>query len=315
MDLAPRTPGQPGQAFDTEMVALQGQLFGDPDFDTLRIHAGSNFNLPSPGQTTLTQLPSGNFNVDSFFDVSYRITFQGAPGSALEGLGGQTTDSLRMEETCDGVDDDCNGVDDDCDSIDNDCDVVLDGNGNGTIALPPYYAPAHDKFGNIMLARSSNWTIVSNSQLSNIKTLQTAPGGNLGGQIDIFSATLDLALAGSGELQDFTRIIQVPVTGEVHSSPRDLTNPTQSFDTEIVAMQGSLFGDPDFDRFDVRVGRNFGLPSSTGHTSATDIGGGQFRVESFFDIHTEISIDGGINGTPVSGNGIHEITYVGPCDA
>jgi hypothetical protein len=84
------------------MVALQGQLYGDPDFDVLRITAGSVFGLPSPGNTTLTQLPNGNFQVDSFFDITYRIEFQGAPGGQLDGLNGTTQGSITMS-TGDGI--------------------------------------------------------------------------------------------------------------------------------------------------------------------------------------------------------------------
>jgi hypothetical protein len=94
--VGPRTPGQPVQSFDTEMLGVQGQITGDPDFDLLRVTAGSNFGLPSPGHTTLTLQPGGNWAVDSFFDITYRIDFVGAPGGALAGRSGSTTATIRM---------------------------------------------------------------------------------------------------------------------------------------------------------------------------------------------------------------------------
>ncbi|MFQ5490642.1 MAG: hypothetical protein ACE5GE_07965, partial [Phycisphaerae bacterium] len=107
---APRTPGDPVQDFDTEMVFLQGELFGDPDFCTFRVTGGTGFGLPSPGHTTLTQLPSGNWNVDSFFDVTYRIEFVGCPGSILDGLSGTTVAGLRMETGGGGQVPSCDGI-------------------------------------------------------------------------------------------------------------------------------------------------------------------------------------------------------------
>lgn len=97
--LGPRNPGDAVQTFPTDMVILQGELFGDPDFDILRVAAGTGFGLPSPGHTTLTRLgpPGSDFTVDSFFDIEYRIEFQGAPGSALEGFGGVTTATVRVQ--------------------------------------------------------------------------------------------------------------------------------------------------------------------------------------------------------------------------
>ena len=101
MDFGPRIPGDAVQAFDNDLISLSGNVFGDPDFCTLEVTAGSDFGLPSPGATTLTRLgdPGTDFQVDSFFDITYRIEFQGCPGSILEGLGG-TTEGQSFITTC-----------------------------------------------------------------------------------------------------------------------------------------------------------------------------------------------------------------------
>jgi len=94
-DSGPRVPFSPQQNFPRDFVFMQGEIFGDPDFDVLRLRAGTNFGLPSPGQTTLTDL-GGTYNVDSFFDIEYQIEFQGAPGSVLEEMGGTTQSIGRI---------------------------------------------------------------------------------------------------------------------------------------------------------------------------------------------------------------------------
>ena len=40
---------------------------------------------------------------------------------------------------------------------------------------------------------------------------------------------------------------------------------------------------------------------STGQTNVDDIGGGVFRISSFFDVFTELSIDGGDTWLPATG--------------
>ena len=85
------------QTFQAVYYRFEGELLGDPDFCTFHIAAGEDFGLPSPGQTTLTQLPNGNFNVDSFFDITYQIEFEGCPGSVLDGFMGTTTGTTRFE--------------------------------------------------------------------------------------------------------------------------------------------------------------------------------------------------------------------------
>ncbi len=95
----PRTPGMPVQSFDTDMFRLQGQLpIGDPDFDLLKIKAGTDFGMPSPGHTTLVRMggPGSPWSVDSFFDVFYEIDFIGAPGGPFAGMSGSTTGTIRM---------------------------------------------------------------------------------------------------------------------------------------------------------------------------------------------------------------------------
>lgn len=96
--IGPRTLGAPVQSFPTDFFMMQGQLPpGDPDFDLLRITAGTAFGMPSPGHTTLTRLPGGGWTIDSFFDITYRIDFVGAPGGALAGMSGSTTGTIRMQ--------------------------------------------------------------------------------------------------------------------------------------------------------------------------------------------------------------------------
>ena len=93
--IGPQSARDPEQTFPGEIWRLTGELFGDPDFCALRFDAGGDFGLPSPGQTTLTRLPSGGFAVDSFFDITYRIEFEGCPGSPLDGFMGSTTATVH----------------------------------------------------------------------------------------------------------------------------------------------------------------------------------------------------------------------------
>lgn len=96
---APRTLFAPVQSFATDMYLLQGQVTLDPDFDLLRVTAGTGFGMPSPGQTTLTQAGPG-WAVDSFFDITFRVDFVGNPGGPFAGRSGSTTNLLRRFDMC-----------------------------------------------------------------------------------------------------------------------------------------------------------------------------------------------------------------------
>jgi hypothetical protein len=67
-----------------------------------------------------------------------------------------------------------------------------------------------------------------------------------------------------------------------------------TFDTEMLAM--SLTGPGG-----IRI-RESPTKASLGKTSVQPIGGGMFHIDSFFDVFTELSLDGGATWIPKSGN-------------
>ena len=86
-------------------------------------------------------------------------------------------------------------------------------------------------------------------------------------------------------------------------------NPTTgSFNTEMLSMELSGVNpfDPAGPLFMVRESPTL---QSLGQTDITDIGGGLFRIDSFFDVHTELSIDGGATWMP-STNGAGHVVLV-----
>lgn len=283
----PRTPGDPVQSFDTDVFLLQGQIFGDPDFASLQVVAGSAFGLPSPGTTTLFDLGDGTFQVDSFFDIAYQISFEGAPGGALEGLSGSTQGLVQVEAA--GERSPC--IDDD--------------SGTGTVALPTVGV------GCDVLSPEGGFRIVDGMPPGT--TIEIEPrltgvvcagpggacseaGGALGGEVQSFEAVLVLQMAGTNDLDGFRRTIRVPMTATTETAPRSAGAPVQSFDTEMFQLQGQLFGDPDFATLQVTAGSGFGLPSP-GRTTLTDLGDGTFEVDSFFDIAYRIDFTGAPGGS------------------
>ncbi len=101
---ADRIENDPVQSFQADLRLLNGSIVGDPDFDSLSILAGSAAALPSPGHVVLTDIGGGTFNVESFFDINYRIDFDGAPGSILEDFAGTNFAALTIKQ---GVDAHC----------------------------------------------------------------------------------------------------------------------------------------------------------------------------------------------------------------
>ena len=95
---APRIAFAPVQSYNADLFRMFSQIasVGDPDFDLIRLVAGTDFGLPSPGQTKLTQV-GPSWNVESFFDVTYRIDFVGRPGGPFAGMSGSSTGMSRFQ--------------------------------------------------------------------------------------------------------------------------------------------------------------------------------------------------------------------------
>jgi hypothetical protein len=296
------------QTFPAEVFRLEGELFGDPDFCTFRIRGGSDFGLPSPGQTELTDLSGGIFNVDSFFDVTYQIEFAGCPGSILEGYVGTTTATIRIQTggpvpptptpTATSTPTPTPVL----------AQCIQPDNGSGTVTLPPIgcdYLSPDDVFV-IINGLPPGTTIELDGPLTDHEccptgcpgcTLPLAPGvcetvgGSLGGDGHCFSSTLDFDITGTGTLTGFNRQIKLPVFCEVHTAPRNPGAPLQSFPGDLFRLQGSIVGDPDFDLLDITAGTDYGLPSP-GQTTLTELPSGDFNVDSFFDVTYQITFVG-----------------------
>lgn len=76
-------------------------------------------------------------------------------------------------------------------------------------------------------------------------------------------------------------------------------NTTGTFQTEMLQLDLSGGG--------IMV-RESPTLASTGQTSITDIGGGMFKIDSFFDVFTELSLDGGTIWLPSTGS--HRVALV-----
>ena len=73
-------------------------------------------------------------------------------------------------------------------------------------------------------------------------------------------------------------------------------NTTGTFDTEM--LQLNLNGTSPFGPFMIRESPTL---QSLGQTKITDIGGGLYHIDSFFDVFTELSVDGGASWMPSAG--------------
>jgi hypothetical protein len=95
IDWAPRVNFAPVQTAAADFQALQGQIFVHPDFDLLRVTAGTLFGMPSPGSVQLVSSGS-SWAISSFFDLTWRIDFVGSSTGTFAGRSGSTQRQTRF---------------------------------------------------------------------------------------------------------------------------------------------------------------------------------------------------------------------------
>lgn len=82
----------------------------------------------------------------------------------------------------------------------------------------------------------------------------------------------------------------------IGSNPTGQSGNTSFFDVEIVELRLETVA------FNGCKMRESPTMASTGQAAITDIGGGMYHIDSFFDIWTELSLDGGQSWMPASGS-------------
>jgi hypothetical protein len=111
------------------------------------------------------------------------------------------------------------------------------------------------------------------------------PGGTLGGTVSTFDATVWMSMTGQGDvLNGFSRLIPIPVTGEIHWSARTPNLANQVVLGEVIEITGSILGDPDFDSLSYSAGSNVGHPvSGTTELNRANGMGAPFFVDGYLD--------------------------------
>ncbi len=160
-------------------------------------------------------------------------------------------------------------------------------------AWPPAVSPTGD-IGYILSGLPPSFTgggvtiVMDSALLRMVAPVTTVPAGpdeqasfsaNMDSVSDVIPLATDLASSSSGN----GSIITLGKTG----------NTTGTFATELISL--NLSGATALGPFLFRESPTL---ASSGQTTITDLGGGQYRIDSFFDVFTELSLDNGANWIP-----------------
>jgi hypothetical protein len=173
---------------------------------------------------------------------------------------------------------------------------VVPDNGGGTADLPPdcpYTSPYGDKIV-IVEGLPEGSTIECTPTIYGPFNIERTPGGSLGGEVLTYQATIQLEMHGTGALAGFNRLW--PMDDDIlqiATSPHSPGDPVQIIQTEIVQLDLTTMGDPDFALLSIKAGSDYGLPSP-GHTTLTRLLDGSWNVDSFFDVFYQIEFQGAL---------------------
>jgi hypothetical protein len=114
------------------------------------------------------------------------------------------------------------------------------------------------------------------------------------------TGTGDVVIPGFGTIPNIPLMLSGPVETIVFNK---VGNTTGTFQTEMLSLSltGSVPVPLPGGTLPVAIRESPTLPSR-GQTTIQDLGGGLYRIDSFFDVFTELSIDGGMTWTPSQGS-------------
>jgi hypothetical protein len=175
-------------------------------------------------------------------------------------------------------------------------------NGSGTVSLPPAgcsYLSAdqvHEIIGGLPPGTTIVLAPIHKDFICETTGSCGVPGGPLGGETETFTSTAVFQLTGTGALAGWHRLLTVPLNVQIATAPRTPGAPVQSFQTDMLVIQGSIgSGDPDFASFQLVGGTNNGFPSP-GSTTLTRQSDGTFNVDSTFKVGYSIRFVGASGG-------------------
>jgi len=106
-------------------------------------------------------------------------------------------------------------------------------------------------------------------------------------------------MTGTGMLSGYTYAVDIPLAIVEHTAPRTAGKPVQQFECDLFQLAGQITGDPLFDLLRVVSGSDSGHPCP-GITTLTQLSGGDWHVDSFFDVFFEVEFAGAPGG-PLAG--------------
>lgn len=278
----PEANHQPQQGRAADLYFLYGELAGDPDFSLLRVTGGTGFGLPSLGHTLLVKQASGEYEVDSGFDLTYRVEWSGAASGPLAGDAQITQGVLKLQAGRE-REGECEAPDD----------------GSGSAAFPP---PCTNGFTSepsalaVLNGLPTGSPLLARVQLQNVSVTNRTPGGMLEGETQNMTATLKLTLQGTGDFAGYARTLTLPATLQTMTAPWIKVPGPQHFATLVQSLSATLpAGDPDFASLVVLGGEGMSK-DSPGFTTFTPSGPGKWNVEASFDVGYRLSFTGGAGG-------------------
>lgn len=279
---SPEAVHQPKQGRAADLYFLYGEVAGDPDFSLLRISGGTGFGMPSLGHSVIEKQPSGDWKLDSSYDLTYRVEWLGAQGSALAGQGGATQSVLGLQSG---------------EEREGDCDAPDDG--SGSAAFPP---PCADGFLSEPAALAAlnglptGSPLLARVQLTNLNVTNRSNGGALEGQTQTMTGNLVLTLQGTGDFAGYARTLTLPASVLTATAPYVKAPGPQHFAALVTSITAALpAGDSQFTSLTINGGEGASF-SSPGNTTFTPAAGGRWNVESSLDVGYRLTFAGKLGG-------------------